>query len=156
MGYFDIILFVVIASQNYRTLSFHYSCQKTPIYFFLIYLGKMSTWGFLLNSIEMKYSDSSKYEKSFFLNFLEWHKILCFTAIRFEIPLGDNTTSSCRNAGSCHHPIPQVGHWLGHTRRPGSPLVELTQWQCMGDLTRGTFGHYHCIGKHCTVGIQFL
>lgn len=26
----------------------------------------------------------------------------------------------------------------------------------MGDLKGGGFEHYHCIGKHCTVGIQFL
>lgn len=58
--------------------------KDTNLLFFQIFLEKMSVLSFLLNYIEMKCSDMPKEKKSFLLNLLEWHKILCFIAIQFE------------------------------------------------------------------------
>lgn len=67
VGYFDISPFVLIASQNYRTWNFHYSWQEIPTWVFFIFLGKMSTLGFLLIYIEMKRSDMPKIQKKVFI-----------------------------------------------------------------------------------------
>lgn len=79
-GYFDISPFVLIAGWKHRTWNFHYSWQEIPTWFFFIFLGKMSTLGFLLIYIEMKCSDMPKIQKKgrFYLSLLEWSEILHF------------------------------------------------------------------------------